>query len=130
MVLTKTSNIGALLRKDLLENSKNRTIIIVFLTPVILSLILTLSFRFKDFRTPQIAAVGEGGGFRDFLSGSRALRIIPVRDKEEGMNLLRDGRVSAILLLPEDFREQIQRKKKPTLEMVVDESSVTSSVRV
>ncbi|MFH1409654.1 MAG: ABC transporter permease [Nanoarchaeota archaeon] len=115
-----------LLDKDLkLLFKDTRSIILVFLTPIIIMGILASVFDSKGDPENLIMGVCIGEGELPFNLSSPLLQTEILQDCEKAKQDIREGRLIAAVIIPEDFTERIKQGFGSTIELYYDNAQST-----
>lgn len=123
------SAMTAIFRKDLVSAIKNKTILIVILTPILLSLVFTASMSSTDEITVPVALYDthSNTGFAERLS-DYGYDVITADTPEKAEELFRNGEVIAVISLRDKISDKIQNGEKPGIDILVNPSGTLSAV--
>lgn len=112
--------IFTIFQKDFKSFIKNKTILIIVLTPIMLSLIFSTTFSSAEDMVVSIALYDEGTNmeFINYLKSIKSYDIIVVESTEHLKELVYKGDVPAAIIIPKDFSNNIKSGIKPSLHIV------------
>ncbi|MEN2507943.1 ABC transporter permease [Stutzerimonas stutzeri] len=129
--------LGAIVLKELRQLRRDRLTFAMIAGIPLLQLVLFGYAINMDVRGIQAAVLDQANTYssREAIAELASSQVIDLRyhlDSPQQINqLLREGRISAALVVPADFDARLQRKDRPPLQLVVDGSdqSVQASAR-
>lgn len=129
--------LGAIVLKELRQLRRDRLTFAMIAGIPLLQLVLFGYAINMDVRGIQAAVLDQANTYssREAIAELASSQVIDLRyrlDSPQQINqLLREGRISAALVIPADFDARLQRKDRPPLQLVVDGSdqSVQASAR-
>lgn len=112
--------ISAIFLKDLKSIIKNKTVLIIVLTPIILSLLFSATFSSAENMGTSIALHDEGANmeFIKYLKSIKNYDIIVVESTENLKELVYNGDVAAAIIIPKDFDNNIKSGIRPSLHIL------------
>lgn len=129
--------LGAIVLKELRQLRRDRLTFAMIAGIPLLQLVLFGYAINMDVRGIQAAVLDQANTYsaREAIAELASSQVLDLRyhlDSPQQINqLLREGRISAALVVPADFDARLQRKDRPALQLVVDGSdqSVQASAR-
>ncbi|WP_217474284.1 ABC transporter permease [Stutzerimonas stutzeri] len=129
--------LGAIVLKELRQLRRDRLTFAMIAGIPLLQLVLFGYAINMDVRGIQAAVLDQANSYssREAIAELASSQVLDLRyhlDSPQQINqLLREGRISAALVVPADFDARLQRKDRPPLQLVVDGSdqSVQASTR-
>ncbi|MCI0503987.1 ABC transporter permease [Candidatus Micrarchaeota archaeon] len=117
------------IRKELLEVLHDRTMLAVLLVfPVFVMLFMGTSFRSMEINGLPIGLAGpENVSASPLFSGlnqSQAFKLQEFTSEEDAMTEFRNGRLRAVIIVPQDFEESLRKGNGSTVRVVVDNSDL------
>jgi len=114
--------IWALFRKDFLDSLKNYQVLLMVLTPIILSLVFSNIFQESKTKTllPKIGVIGSPNQpiISRLSSEKFGVRISFFQTRDEMERKIIEGDIGFGLILPDGFSQQLKAGKKPRLTVV------------
>jgi len=122
------SHILAMFMKDLKTSIKNRTILIIILIPIIMSLIFNIIYSSASNSIFPIAIHDEGNNsnFIEYLKSIKIYDITIVDSDEQAKNRVLNGNAIAAMVIPEEFADDVKSGAKPSLSILVDTNNMKS----
>lgn len=116
--------------KDFKYLIRNKNILIVVLTPILLSIIFTTTFSSDENVVAPIALHDEGTNleFIEYLKSIKSYDIIVVESAENLKELVNKGDVVAAIIIPKDFSNNIKSGIRPSLHIVYNPYDTKSIV--
>ncbi|HBC91584.1 MAG TPA: hypothetical protein DCZ10_01410 [Pelotomaculum sp.] len=114
-----------LLRKDFKESIRTGGIIMFLLFPVALSFIFAYTLGGENFQPPKLVAYDRGSpDFVQFLREQEVFQVLDLQPEswEDARQAVKDGEAHAAVMVPEDFKRQINEGKRPEVTLVVDDT--------
>ncbi len=125
------SRLGAIIKKEVRQLSRDRlTFGMVFGLPIIQILLFGYAIN-TDVRNLKTAIVNQSGSHlsRQFVSDLRETQVVDivadVVNPAELENLLRRGKISIGVYIPEDFDRRVVDQNRPAVQLLVDGSDPT-----
>jgi len=117
-------------QKDLKFFIKNKNILIVVLTPILLSLIFSTTFSPAENMVASVALYDKGTNmeFIEYLKSIKSYDIIVVESEENLKELVYKGDVVAAIIIPKDFSNNIKSGIRPSLHIVYSSYNTKSIV--
>lgn len=124
------SAMAAIFRKDLSSAVKNRMILIVILTPILLSQVFTASMSSTNEMTVPVALYDSQSNteFQERISDYDTYEIITVDTPEKAEELFQNGDVIAVISLTDKISDKIQAGEQPDVDILVNPSGTLSVV--
>lgn len=112
----------AIFRKDLLSSIRNKNLLIIILTPLLLSMIFTSAITSTNDMVASVAVYDEGSNnnFIEHLKYTESYNIIVVASTEESIELIQQGEATAAIIIPKEFSNNIKGDVKPSLNILVN----------
>lgn len=120
----------AICRKDLLSSVKNKNILLVILTPVLLSMFSTSTVMLADNPVVSVALYDDGSN-KDFIEYLRSVdhyNIIVTDSVDESKELFYKGEVEAFMVIPNEFSSDLEKDLRPSLNITVNPYNTKSLV--
>lgn len=117
------------IRKEMQEVLHDRTMLLVLLAfPVLVMVFMGSSFRSMEINGLPVGLYGpqnisESPLFSG-LNESQAFKLQSFSTEDEAMTAFRNGRLRAVILVPQDFEESLARGDGSTVRIVVDNSDI------
>jgi ABC-type multidrug transport system permease subunit len=117
------------IRKEILEVAHDRTMLLVLLAfPIFVMVFMGSSFRSMEINGLPIGLSGpENISTSPLFSGlnqSQAFKLQSFGSEEDAMTAFRNGRLRAVILVPQDFEEGLAKGNGSTVRIVVDNSDL------
>jgi ABC-2 type transport system permease protein len=117
------------IRKEMLEVLHDRTMLAVLLAfPVFVMLFMGTSFRSMEINGLPIGLAGpENISSSPLFSGlneSQAFKLQEFGSEEDAMTAFRNGRLRAVIIVPQDFEESLRKGNGSSVRVVVDNSDL------
>lgn len=126
--MRKFSLIAAILEKDFLDSIKNRIVFFALIFPVILSIIFQLVLSPGRMPKLKIAVINAPDDELEKFFNTRSMgRLSAVRMKsfDKAKKLIKDGKIHAALVLPDNFQESLEKGKSPMIDFWVDTGNLS-----
>lgn len=123
-------NSVAVIRKELLEILHDKTMLAVLVIfPVFIMLFMGSSFNTLEISGLPIGVTGPvdtpfAGVLFEGLANSSAFKLHSYSGEAEAMQAFRDGQVRAVIVVPENFEQELQAGSGSTIRIVVDNSDI------
>lgn len=120
----------AIFRKDLISSVKSKNILIILLTPIFLSILFNSTVSLTDDVVVPIALYDEGSSaeFVENLSSIGSYEVIITDSAAKSEELLYNGKVAAIMIVPEGFSADVENGLIPSLNIMVNPYDAKSVV--
>lgn len=120
----------AIFRKDLFSSIKNKNLLVIICTPLLLSLIFASAITSTNEMTVSIALFDEGTNseFVEHLKSVEKYDIVVVDTVEKSMELIQKEKVAAVFIIPSDFDQNIKVNDNPSLKVLVNPYDVNAIV--
>ena len=120
----------AIFRKDLISSVKSKNILIILLTPIFLSILFNSTVSLTDDVVVPIAVYDEGSSteFVENLSSIGSYEVIITDSAGKSEELLYNGKVAAIMIVPEGFSADVENGLIPSLNIMVNPYDAKSVV--
>lgn len=118
----------AIVRKDILSLIKNKNILIVILTPVLLSILSasTVSLAVDPMVSVALYDKGSSTDFIEYLKSVDNYNVIVAKSAEQSKELFYKEEVVAFMTIPEGFSTDLKKGLKPSLDITVNPSNTKS----
>ncbi|AKB76857.1 hypothetical protein MSHOH_0374 [Methanosarcina horonobensis HB-1 = JCM 15518] len=124
------SVILAIFRKDLISSVKNKNILIILLTPVLLSILFNSTVSLTDDIAVPIAVYDEGysGDFVEHLGSTGSYEVTITDSAGRSEELLYNEKVAAVVIIPEGFSADVENGLTSSLNITVNPYDAKSVV--
>ena len=117
------------IKKEMLEAVHDRTMLAVLIAfPIFVMIFMGSSFRSLDINGLPVGLAGpENISSSPLFSGlnqSQAFKLESFGSQEDAMTAFRNGRLRAVIIVPEDFERLLRRGSGSTIRIVVDNSDL------
>jgi len=118
------------IHKEMLEVSHDRTMLAVLIIfPIFIMLFMGSSFTSMKINGLPIGVVGpQNTTFSQMLlsglNGSNAFKLESYDTESEAMDAFRNGQLKAVIIIPEDFDQALEKGNGSTIRIVVDNSDL------
>lgn len=118
----------AIVRKDLLSAIKSKNILIIILTPVLLSILSTSITSLAVDPTVSVAVYDKGFNtdFLEYLKSVDNYNIIVVDSAEQSKDLFYKENVAALMIIPDGFSADLKKGSRPSLDITLNPSNKNS----
>lgn len=119
-----------LLKKDFIDGFRNWEVILIVAIPIILSGIMGFALDISTDKLPNIALLTGDDPEKKVFPKQLFKEIVPVKNIEEGTNLLEKGTVHGVIIVPTQLDETVKAGKKPELRVILDDARGAKSAMI
>ncbi|MCL5037903.1 MAG: ABC transporter permease [Chloroflexi bacterium] len=122
--MPRIRHIWAILEKDLRDSYRNKTVLMILLAPVMLAIVFNLMFKTENLRRPALIFSGGETKFADYIAKKGGFDVQKNIDMDKAKNMIREGKASAMLIIPENFDHKLNEGLIPTLQIYVNDVDI------
>jgi ABC-2 type transport system permease protein len=129
--LGRLSFIMAILKKDLLDSLKTKTVLFIVISPILLSLVFRIALNPQQASQMKLALVDMGSSnIMEYIRKNSlgTIEIIEVDEQHQAKRMVQEGKVHAALVVPVNFDRNVKEGKSPGLDFWVDRTNISSAV--
>lgn len=119
----------AVIKKEMLEVAHDKTMLLVLLVfPVLVMFFMGSSFRSMEINGLPVGLSGpeniSSSPLFSSLNQSQAFKLQSFSSEEDAMTAFRNGRLRAVIVVPQDFEDALRRGNGSTVRIIVDNSDL------
>jgi ABC-2 type transport system permease protein len=129
--LKRLSFILAILKKDILDSLKSRTVLFAVIFPILLSLIFRIALSPQQMLKMKLALVDRGESrVMEYVTKNSlgTIEVIKVENADQAKKMVLNGDAQAALVVPKNFDNRVEEGRSPGIDFWVDKTNISAAV--